>query len=195
MLPYCTDKLQKKLSYNREQEELLRADSLSVKRPKTEATEAVVTSSSSGDSSAMDVEGAVDDEDAVLKAALIMSLGEEGAAAADAPPPAAESSSSSAPPAPPALGGVVPDSNALGGAVPDNFTGNYELMGVVTHKGRTADSGHYIGWVRQAEKSDRWWKFDDDTVTEIASTAEILGLKGGGDWHTAYMNFYRYIGK
>lgn len=26
-------------------------------------------------------------------------------------------------------------------------TGNYELIAVVTHKGRSADGGHYIGWV------------------------------------------------
>ena len=26
-------------------------------------------------------------------------------------------------------------------------TGNYQLIGVVTHKGRSADGGHYIGWV------------------------------------------------
>lgn len=73
----------------------------------------------------------------------------------------------------------------------DDFTGEYELMGVVTHKGRSADSGHYIGWVRQGPGSDYWWRYDDDIVTEVA-TAEILNLKGGGDWHTAYLNFYRF---
>jgi len=26
-------------------------------------------------------------------------------------------------------------------------TGNYELVAVVTHKGRSADGGHYVGWV------------------------------------------------
>ena len=26
-------------------------------------------------------------------------------------------------------------------------TGNYQLVAVVTHKGRSADGGHYIGWV------------------------------------------------
>lgn len=29
-------------------------------------------------------------------------------------------------------------------------TGNYHLTGVVTHKGRSADSGHYIGWVHRS---------------------------------------------
>jgi ubiquitin carboxyl-terminal hydrolase 14 len=26
--------------------------------------------------------------------------------------------------------------------------GNYELVGVITHKGRSADSGHYVGWTQ-----------------------------------------------
>ena len=78
--------------------------------------------------------------------------------------------------------------------VPDDFSGIYELFGVVTHKGRDADSGHYIGWVRQAEGSDTWWRFDDDVVTEVL-TAEIMALRGGGDWHTAYLNFYRASSK
>ena len=77
--------------------------------------------------------------------------------------------------------------------MPDDFTGDYELMGVVTHKGRDADSGHYIGWVRQNPGSQFWWKYDDDKVSEVQS-AEILALKGGGDWHTAYLAFYRFKG-
>ena len=76
--------------------------------------------------------------------------------------------------------------------IPADFSGMYELFGIVTHKGRDADSGHYIGWVRQAEESDMWWKFDDDVVSEV-HTQEILNLRGGGDWHTAYLNFYRAI--
>jgi ubiquitin carboxyl-terminal hydrolase 14 len=95
----------------------------------------------------------------------------------------------------------VPDESSLkadptetldfGEGIPSNFRGHYELMGIVTHKGRTADSGHYIGWVRSAPGSSLWWKYDDDTVTEMA-TADIMNLKGGGDWHTAYLSFYRY---
>jgi ubiquitin carboxyl-terminal hydrolase 14 len=108
-----------------------------------------------------------------------------------------------------------PTSGLFNKGVPRDFTGNYELFGVVTHKGniyfrcnkcinencilismyyyftgRDADSGHYIGWVRQAEGSNSWWKFDDDIVSEI-KTEEVLALRGGGDWHTAYLNFYR----
>ena len=36
-----------------------------------------------------------------------------------------------------------------GPGVSPNFRGIYELYGVVTHQGRSSDSGHYIGWVKQ----------------------------------------------
>jgi ubiquitin carboxyl-terminal hydrolase 14 len=68
-------------------------------------------------------------------------------------------------------------------------SGVYELCGVVTHKGRYANSGHYIGWTKDS-KSDDWFKFDDDVVTKVKSE-EISALSGGGDWHMAYILFYR----
>ena len=61
----------------------------------------------------------------------------------------------------------------------------------VTHKGRSADSGHYIGWVRQEPGSNFWWKYDDEIVTET-TTEEVMKLKGGGDRDTAYLMFYRF---
>jgi ubiquitin carboxyl-terminal hydrolase 14 len=70
------------------------------------------------------------------------------------------------------------------------ITGNYEVMGVVSHKGKDADSGHYVGWVRQSPGSEYWWKYDDEKVSEVTQ-AEVMQLKGGGDWHTAYLVFYR----
>jgi len=33
-------------------------------------------------------------------------------------------------------------------------------------------------------------KYDDDFVTEV-NTEEILNLRGGGDWHMAYLLLYR----
>lgn len=30
-----------------------------------------------------------------------------------------------------------------------HLTGIYELVAVLTHKGRSADSGHYVAWVKQ----------------------------------------------
>ena len=69
-------------------------------------------------------------------------------------------------------------------------TGNYQLIGVVTHKGRSADGGHYIGWVHAS--GDDWLQCDDDIVT-VVKTDDILALRGGGDWHTAYLCFYRKL--
>jgi len=71
-----------------------------------------------------------------------------------------------------------------------NDSGKYELVAVLTHKGRDADSGHYVAWVKQA--ADKWLKYDDDRVSEVPSD-EIKKLdgKGGGDWHIAYMCLYR----
>ena len=70
----------------------------------------------------------------------------------------------------------------------DNVSGFYELAAVLTHQGRTADSGHYIAWVRHTE--DIWWKFDDDKVSQV--TADEIGkLDGGGEWHMAYQCIYR----
>lgn len=69
-------------------------------------------------------------------------------------------------------------------------TGNYELVAVVTHKGRSADGGHYVGWVHSS--GDQWLCFDDDVVTTV-KTDDILALRGGGDWHTAYLCIYRKL--
>ena len=69
-------------------------------------------------------------------------------------------------------------------------TGRYQLIAVVTHTGRSADSGHYIGWAQKAE--DKWTKYDDDTITTVNVT-DILELKGGGDWHMAYICIYKRL--
>ncbi|KAJ2403033.1 deubiquitinating enzyme [Coemansia sp. RSA 2559] len=97
---------------------------------------------------------------------------------------------------------------ALKADIGSNPSGVYELVGVVTHIGRTANSGHYMGWVRKekgvggpdpspaasgknAPESQHWWyKFDDDEVS-LVSDDDILKLCGGGDWHTAYILLYR----
>ncbi|TFJ86463.1 hypothetical protein NSK_002120 [Nannochloropsis salina CCMP1776] len=105
------------------------------------------------------------EEEAALQAALAMSM--------------ADSVDEAVPPAP------------CGPGLPIDFKGLYELFGVVTHKGRTADGGHYMGWVRQ--KGDDWLVFDDEDVSEC-KTAEVLQLSGGGDWHMAYLCFYRFKG-
>jgi ubiquitin carboxyl-terminal hydrolase 14 len=56
-------------------------------------------------------------------------------------------------------------------------------------QGREADGGHYMGWVRQG--GEDWLVFDDDSVS-ACKTEDIMKLNGGGDWHMAYLTFYRY---
>lgn len=68
--------------------------------------------------------------------------------------------------------------------------GHYQLIGVVTHKGRSSDGGHYVGWVHAS--GDDWLQYDDDIVTTV-KTDDILALRGGGDWHTAYLCVYRKL--
>lgn len=68
--------------------------------------------------------------------------------------------------------------------------GKYQLLGVVTHQGRSADGGHYIGWIHSS--GDEWYQCDDDFISRV-KTEDILNLKGGGDWHMAYMLIYRKI--
>lgn len=68
-----------------------------------------------------------------------------------------------------------------------NNSGYYELTAVLTHRGRSSSSGHYVAWVRR--KGDEWCKCDDDTVSLVTSE-DILKLSGGGDWHCAYVLLY-----
>eukprot|EP00026_Physarum_polycephalum_P006141 Phypoly_transcript_06182.p1 GENE.Phypoly_transcript_06182~~Phypoly_transcript_06182.p1 ORF type:complete len:436 (+),score=74.70 Phypoly_transcript_06182:263-1570(+) len=71
-----------------------------------------------------------------------------------------------------------------------NDSGKYELIAVLTHKGRSADSGHYIAWVKQED--DKWLKYDDEKVSMV-NNEEIVKLngKGGADWNIAYLCLYR----
>lgn len=63
----------------------------------------------------------------------------------------------------------------------------YALRAVLTHTGRSADSGHYISWIK--DDKGNWWKMDDDKVTSVKEE-EIVKLDGGGDWHMAYLCLY-----
>jgi len=47
-----------------------------------------------------------------------------------------------------------------------------------------------VSWVHL--KDDEWVQNDDDVV-KAATKEEILQLKGGGDWHIAYMCVYRKL--
>ena len=124
---------------------------------------------------AMEVEDVIDeDEQEAMKAAMAMSLGKEMVT---------ESTTKSS--------DLMSGENGGKGVMPSpDFMGIYELHSVVTHKGRAADSGHYIGWTRQEPGSKFWWKYDDDVVTEV-KTEDIMLLDGGGDRDMAYLVFYR----
>jgi len=88
------------------------------------------------------------------------------------------------------VGPAVNESKEFDISLTGATTGHYEMFGVVTHKGRNADSGHYVGWTRQ--QGDNWLKFDDDVVS-TCTTEEVKKLCGGGDWHMTYLCLYRRI--
>lgn len=81
---------------------------------------------------------------------------------------------------------------------------------IVTHKGATADSGHYIGFVKKSalhstkpmekagekppsgfldEDDEDWYKFDDDKVSVFPK--EKLGTLDGGGSCSFYL-FFRH---
>lgn len=69
-----------------------------------------------------------------------------------------------------------------------NNSGFYDLQAVLTHKGRSSSSGHYVAWVK-GKKAGEWLMFDDDNVTAVTDE-DVLKLSGGGDWHCAYVLLY-----
>ncbi|RGP65455.1 ubiquitin thiolesterase [Fusarium sporotrichioides] len=84
-----------------------------------------------------------------------------------------------------------------------NQSGLYELRGVITHQGASADSGHYTSYVKKAapvdpktgkkgEEDGKWWWFNDDKVTEVEAE-KIDTLAGGGESHSALVLLYRAI--
>ncbi|KAH7122385.1 ubiquitin C-terminal hydrolase-like protein [Dendryphion nanum] len=71
-----------------------------------------------------------------------------------------------------------------------NQTGLYELRGVITHQGASADSGHYTSFVKKSgpkdptsgkrkEEDGKWWWFNDEKVSEVEAE-RIETLSGGG---------------
>ncbi|KAM7254554.1 hypothetical protein ACFE04_003934 [Oxalis oulophora] len=69
-----------------------------------------------------------------------------------------------------------------------HLTGVYDLVAVLTHKGRSADSGHYVAWVKQ--ENGKWIEYDDDSPVPQREE-DITRLSGGGDWHMAYICMYK----
>lgn len=84
-----------------------------------------------------------------------------------------------------------------------NQSGLYELRGVVTHQGASADSGHYTAYVKKTapidpktgkrkEEDGKWWWFNDDKVSEVTAD-KIEALAGGGESHSALVLLYKAI--
>lgn len=69
--------------------------------------------------------------------------------------------------------------------VGSNNSGYYQLQAVLTHKGRSSASGHYLSWIRR--KASQWFKCDDDEVS-LVSEEEILKLSGGGEWESRLLS-------
>lgn len=84
-----------------------------------------------------------------------------------------------------------------------NKSGLYELRGIVTHQGASADSGHYTSYVKKqghldpktgqrGDEDGNWWWFNDDKVSEVEAE-KIKNLCGGGESHSALILLYRAI--
>ena len=185
---FCSPGLQQALKANRDSEDKILDEQWANKRAKhnDEKVSAAGNSDTKKDESnaAMAVDG-VDDEDAkALETALALSV--QG--------PAQTQPSS-------VFGSLTGDLKSLQATananpfspngLPERFTGMYELHSIVTHKGRTADGGHYMAWVRQEPGSTKFWHYNDDVVKEVEQ-AEIMLLCGGGDRDVAYLAFYRF---
>ncbi len=161
---FCTPEVQAVLKEARDA-----ADAAETAKNAAAAAEGGAASAQGGASAASDAPAAAaaggddEDEDADLAAALALSTQQSSGSGAD------------------------PQSE-IGVGLPDHFQGLYELFAIVTHKGRSADSGHYMGWVRSS--GDNWHVFDDDEVSPC-TTENVLQLKGGGDRDSAYLTFYR----
>jgi ubiquitin carboxyl-terminal hydrolase 14 len=185
--PLCAPSLQVALKSNRDAAEARESAELSAKRNKPNDDAAPAPAAAATGAASADADARVDDEDedaAALRAALAMSL--EGTNA-----PAAVSSVFTGAGAK-AGGSADTAANVFSAkGLPATFTGMYELHSLVTHQGRDADGGHYVGWVRQAPGSAKWWQYNDSVVTE-ATQADFLLLCGGGDAPVAYLAFYRY---
>ncbi|KAK9479466.1 hypothetical protein V1514DRAFT_327988 [Lipomyces japonicus] len=114
-----------------------------------------------------------------------------------------------------ALAAVDP---ALRADVGANVSGLYELVGVVSHQGKSADSGHYQFWAKQTAKEaednaaggniksgsgpvlgttqqkqePKWWRFNDDKVT-VVDQSKIEAMAGGGESDSALLLLYKSV--
>ena len=83
-----------------------------------------------------------------------------------------------------------------------NQTGLYELRGVITHQGASADSGHYTAFIKKQGRKDlstgkrkeedgNWWWFNDEKVSEV-DPEKVETLSGGGKAYNFPDKFHYY---
>ncbi len=79
-----------------------------------------------------------------------------------------------------------------------NVSPLYELFAIVSHKGASADSGHYQAFIKDDKdensgtEKENWWKFNDDKVTQV-NREKIESLAGGGESDSALLLLYRAV--
>jgi ubiquitin carboxyl-terminal hydrolase 14 len=84
-----------------------------------------------------------------------------------------------------------------------NKSGLYELRGVLTHQGASAESGHYTTYIKKQgrlvedpkapngkrlEEDGKWWWFNDEKVSEV-DPEKIETLAGGGKLESFHFIF------
>ncbi|CCE61334.1 hypothetical protein TPHA_0A02510 [Tetrapisispora phaffii CBS 4417] len=69
----------------------------------------------------------------------------------------------------------------------------YDLIGIITHQGANSESGHYQSFIRDENDEDKWYKFNDDKVSEYEKD-KIEQLAGGGESDSALILIYKGMG-
>ncbi|SCU78937.1 LAMI_0A06612g1_1 [Lachancea mirantina] len=69
----------------------------------------------------------------------------------------------------------------------------YDLIGVVTHQGANSESGHYQSFIRDENDENKWYKFNDDKISEVEKE-KIESLAGGGESDSALILIYKGFG-
>jgi ubiquitin carboxyl-terminal hydrolase 14 len=72
----------------------------------------------------------------------------------------------------------------------ESDAGYFRLKAIITHRGRSCSSGHYVAHVNV---DGTWFRYDDEKVTEI--TDEDIDLLAGdrADWHCSYILIYERL--